>query len=266
MDQLPITLLSLINTVVEQYKEFSWSSQEQNQKMKITLTWTNETMTQHKSKSRKERDRKLYEQFISQKQNNAKSGKLPVESNIASSEEEDTTDNDMDIVQNLNVPSDASLQVNITPDINGSIKKTIEFTTEVDSQPCKQVSSDHSKNKQSDGIVINRPNTQESGDKAKRFKRPCPRRFFQKIVMKTKSGYANTLIGQLPGKNYLVVHSIDEEETEIVNRDQPEWKTFHKNISEDFNDVNDTNFMDGNVKRAIRLMEMYIREHLVRKK
>ena len=265
MDQLPITLLSLINTVVEQYKEFSWSSQEQNQKMKITLTWTNETLTQHKSKSRKERDRKLYEQFISQKQNNAKSGKLPVESNIASSEEEDTTDNDMDIVQNLNTPSDASLQVNITPDTNGSIKKTIEFTTEVDSQPCKQVNNGHLNNKQSDSKVINRPNTQERGDKAKRIKRPCPRRFFQKVVMKTTSGHANTLIGQLPGKDYLVVHSIDEEQTEIVNRNSPEWRTYKKNC-EDFNDVNDTEFMDGNVKRAIRLMEMYIGEHLVRKK
>jgi hypothetical protein len=30
-----------MNTVVEQYIEFSWASQEQNGKMKITLTWTN---------------------------------------------------------------------------------------------------------------------------------------------------------------------------------------------------------------------------------
>jgi hypothetical protein len=31
-----------MNTVVEQYIEFSWTSQEQNGKMKITLTWTND--------------------------------------------------------------------------------------------------------------------------------------------------------------------------------------------------------------------------------
>jgi hypothetical protein len=36
MDHLPKTLLCLMNTVVEQYIEFSWASQEQNGKMKIT--------------------------------------------------------------------------------------------------------------------------------------------------------------------------------------------------------------------------------------
>jgi hypothetical protein len=40
MDHLPKTLLCLMNTVVEQYIEFSWASQEQNGKMKITLTCT----------------------------------------------------------------------------------------------------------------------------------------------------------------------------------------------------------------------------------
>ena len=40
-----------MNTVVEQYIEFSWASQEQNGKMKITLTWTNVEMKRNKSKA-----------------------------------------------------------------------------------------------------------------------------------------------------------------------------------------------------------------------
>jgi hypothetical protein len=64
MDHLPKTLLCLMNTVVEQYIEFSWASQEQNGKMKITLTWTNVEMKRNKSKATRKRDRKRHEQYI----------------------------------------------------------------------------------------------------------------------------------------------------------------------------------------------------------
>ena len=67
MDHFPKTLLCLINTVVEQYIEFSWTSQEQNGKMKITLTWTNVEMKRNKSKATRKRDRKRHEQYIEQK-------------------------------------------------------------------------------------------------------------------------------------------------------------------------------------------------------
>jgi hypothetical protein len=53
-----------MNTVVEQYIEFSWTSQEQNDKMKITLTWTNVEMKRNKSKATRKRDRKRHEQYI----------------------------------------------------------------------------------------------------------------------------------------------------------------------------------------------------------
>jgi hypothetical protein len=56
-----------MNTVVEQYIEFSWTSQEQNGKMKITLTWTNVEMKRNKSKATRKRDRKRHEQYIEQK-------------------------------------------------------------------------------------------------------------------------------------------------------------------------------------------------------
>jgi hypothetical protein len=56
-----------MNTVVEQYIEFSWASQEQNGKMKITLTWTNVEMKRNKSKATRKRDRKRHEQYIEQK-------------------------------------------------------------------------------------------------------------------------------------------------------------------------------------------------------
>jgi predicted tellurium resistance membrane protein TerC len=54
-------------TVIEQYIEFSWASQEQNGKMKITLTWTNVEMKRSKSKATRKRDRKRHEQYIEQK-------------------------------------------------------------------------------------------------------------------------------------------------------------------------------------------------------
>ena len=96
MDHLPKTLLCLMNTVVEQYIEFSWTSQEQNGKMKITLTWTNVEMKRNKSKATRKRDRKRHEQYIEQKkvtENNKETGiKETNTNNIEDSSSEDDSD------------------------------------------------------------------------------------------------------------------------------------------------------------------------------
>lgn len=264
MDQLPITLLSLFNTVVEQYKEFSWSSQEQNGKMRITLTWTNDTQIRPKSKSTKVRDRKRYEQFRAQKQKIAEKDEQRNEK--VSSDEEDISsdsesDNEMDIVDNPITLCDASTQVNILPDGKRSIKRTIN-TAGI--KPCQQVNKAHDINKVKDSIITNRPSTQEyptNESKEKKQIPTWPRKFFRKIVMKTTRGIANTLIGQIPGHEFLVEHLISEKQTDLINTRDPEYQTYYKNITDDFDDVKDTDFMDESVKNAIQLMENYV-EHV----
>lgn len=269
MDQLPITLLSLINTVVEQYKEFSWSSQEQDGKIRINLTWTNEPQKRMKSKSSKVRDRKRYEQFLAQKQKVDKKNQQKDDNETSdeeSSESENETDKEMDITESKNTPCDASVQVNILPARNRSMRRTINV---VDNQPCKQVNNVNGVNKVKENITVNRTDTQNdvtNENKEKKQIPTWPRRFFRKIVMKTTGGRANTLIGQIPGRDYLIEHLISENETEIIATGDPEYRTYYKNLTEDFDDVKDTDFMDERVRNAIRLMEIYVEEIIIRRK
>jgi uncharacterized membrane protein YcaP (DUF421 family) len=118
MDHLPKTLLCLMNTVVEQYIEFSWASQEQNGKMKITLTWTNVEMKRNKSKATRKRDRKRHEQYIEQKkvtENNKETGIKETNTNniedSSSEDDSDSTDSEMDTIQNIITPCSTPSQV-----------------------------------------------------------------------------------------------------------------------------------------------------------
>jgi hypothetical protein len=70
------------------------------------------------------------------------------------------------------------------------------------------------------------------------------RRFFSKIEIKTTDGHQDTLIGKLPRTQNLIVHIISQNITEIVGPSIREWKYFMKNVDEDFQDVEETDFMD----------------------
>ena len=128
-----------MNTVVEQYIEFSWASQEQNGKMKITLTWTNVEMKRNKSKATRKRDRKRYEQYIEQKKVTENNKETEIKetntNNIEYSSSED--DSEMDTIQNIITPCSTPSQVN-RKDENQSINTTKDIPV-VNNQVCKEV-------------------------------------------------------------------------------------------------------------------------------
>ena len=280
MDNLPETLICLINSVVEQYNEFAWSSQEKDGKMRITMTWTNEEFKRRKSKSAILRDKKRRDEFLLQKQkmdiqvddNNDKESEN--ESDGETTEDECHSNTEMDTADNLKTLCDAPLQVNIQPVLNRSIKRTIESRPVVDNQPCKKMNTVTIVNKENDDVNISKVNSIESVNEQKtqnvekRRRRTWPRRYFRKIVMKTTSGMANTLIGIIPDRQVLIVHRITEKETEIITPGDREYRTYHKNVTEDFNDVKDTDFiqlMEHDVRNGIRLMEIFVRDNIVNK-
>ena len=260
-----------MNTVVEQYIEFSWASQEQNGKMKITLTWTNVEMKRNKSKATRKRDRKRHEQYIEQKkvtENNKETEIKETNTNnieySSSEDDSDSTDSEMDTIQNIITPCSTPSQVNREGQ-NQSINTTKDIPV-VDNQVCKEViTSDIIQKvvqpfKVHDNIQTEcvKPNTQMS-DLPKRR-----RRFFSKIVIKTTDGYQDTLIGKLPRTQNLIVHIISKNITEIVEPSIREWKYFMKNVDEDFKDVEETDFMDDGVRIAIQKMEHFIEQRTLK--
>ena len=273
MDHLPKTLLCLMNTVVEQYIEFSWTSQEQNGKMKITLTWTNVEMKRNKSKATRKRDRKRHEQYIEQKKVNENNKETEIKetntNNIedsSSEDDSDSTDSEMDTIQNIITPCSTPSQVN-RQDENQSINTTKDIPV-VDNQVCKEVITSDTIQKVVQPIKVHdniqtecvKPNTQVS-DLPKRR-----RRFFSKIVIKTTDGHQDTLIGKLPRTQNLIVHIISQNITEIVGPSIREWKYFMKNVNEDFKDVEETDFMDDGVRNAIQKMENFVEQRTLKNK
>ena len=187
---------------------------------------------------------------------------------------EDDSDFEMDTADNLKTLCDASLQVDLQPVVNRSIKRTIESRPVEDNKPCKKMNTITIVNKENDDFNISKINSTESINEQKtqnvekRQRRTWPRRYFRKIVMKTTSGMANTLIGIIPDREMLIVHSIAEKETEIFTPGDREYRTYHKNVTEDFNDVKDTDFiqiMEHDVRNGIRLMEIFVRDNIVNK-
>ena len=272
MDHLPKTLLCLINTVVEQYIEFSWTSQEQNDKMKKTLTWTNVEMKRNKSKATRKRDRKRHEQYIEQKKVTENNKETEIKetntNNIEDSSSEDdsdsTADSEMDTIQNIITPCSTPSQVN-RQDENQSINTTKDIPV-VDNQVCKEVITSDTIQKVVQPIKVHdniqtecvKPNTQVS-DLPKRR-----RRFFSKIVIKTTDGHQDTLIGKLARTQNLIVHIISQNITEIVGPSIREWKYFMKNVDEDFKDVEETDFMDDGVRNAMQKMENFVEQRTLK--
>lgn len=257
-----------MNTVIDQYKEFSWASQEQNGKMKITLTWTNEEMKRNKSKATRKRDRKRHEQYIEQKKviEDNKETEINTYSieNSSSEYDSDSTDSEMDTIQNITTPCSTPSQVN-RQDENQSINTTKDIPV-VDNQVCKEVITRGTIPKVVQPLKVHdnmqtecvKPNTQVSDLTKMR------RRFFSKIVMKTTDGYQDTLIGKLPRTQNLIVHTISKNESEIVGPSIHQWKYFMKNVDEDFKDVEETTFMDDKIRIAIRNMEHFVEQRTLK--
>lgn len=263
MDHLPQTLLCLLDGVKEQYQEFSWTSQEQNGKMRITLIWTNEQYKQYKSNATKKRDAKRQEQYIANKQECKGKQNTDVEKDKISIEDKLESDNEMEVNDNLNTLCDASTQVNIRPVINRPIRKT---PGEI-KRPCEKVITD-AKNIVSDNPITQKTNTQDNANDRLNERRQSPkykRRFLSKVVIKNSCGSMTKLIGTLPGKDFLLVHDIPDKKTDVMPPDHYDFRTYKKNVTEDFKDVYETDFMDDIVDNAIRLMEIFVAETLGRR-
>lgn len=126
MDHLPHTLISLLNTVVEQYKKFSWTSYEENGKMKISMIWTNDEHKRAKSQATRKRDIKRFSKFMESKKNNYDEPQInsnKVESDLETDHSLDESENEMDINDNQTSTCRASSQVNLS--LEKSIHKTI---------------------------------------------------------------------------------------------------------------------------------------------
>ena len=303
MDKFPKTLVCLLNSVIEEYKEFSWASQEYNGKMRITLTWTNSEVKRTKSKATRKRDHNRLEQYI-EKQNVVSETTNMTDNHvkITSDNKLDLSDNsesesEMEIVDSKIIPCGTSLQVNKE---NGSIINRKDSPV-VDKQVNDKVKTDVNIDKPIDkGVNVERTDTQVNSIELRR--RQCmikrraiadenkinerktaectikdvnsekqnesdelpkwpARRYFEKIVMKTTSCCPNTLIGKLPGKNYVVVHKISENVTEMMSPQDWDYKYLEKNVSVDFRDVQETDYMNENVVMAIRKMEDWVEKH-----
>ena len=253
MDHLPQTLLCLIDGINDKYDEFSWTSQEINGKLRVTLIWTNEQYTRKKSKSTKKRDLKRREEYVAQKQKSDNKQNEKSEEKNQETDDELETNSEMDINDNLNTLCDASTQVNI-------ISRPRRKTPVASKQPSEQVITDV-KNRVSDNLNTERTNTQNNGNERLKENRPramYKRRFLSKVVIKKTSGSMTTLIGRLPGKNDLIVHSIPDKKNEIMTVQNYEYRTYRKNIMEDFQDVTETDYMCDIVNNSIRLMEIFV--------
>ena len=270
MDKLPKTLLMLMNTVIEEYNEMSWTSLEQTGKMKITLIWTNDDMPRNKSKATRKRDRKRYEQFKERKEvvmdENAKiseNNNSRISSDEQSECEINDANNNMEIVD-TEIPSSASSQVNLkvrNENEGRSIKKTKEFSV-ADDQVCNQASRNVTKNKivsEQYKLTDNLKHANEKRETPLIDKPKRQRRYFKKIVTKTTGGLRDTLLGKMPYKDFVIVHSISKNKTWLVGPpDGREWEHYSKNVDDDFRDVQETEFMNDQIEDSIRKMELFI--------
>lgn len=269
MENLPKTLQCLFETVIKEYEHFSWASQEVNGKMKITLTWTNELESRSKSKSTLKRDYKRYEQYMKQKEleiNNTKANNERITDQRTHEHTPDgeiDSETEMDIIDdNIITPHDTSLKVNKTPQVDRSINSTLDTTTNEVSynQTGDNGSTIVNKSKQSESNnELKECNNERSENKPLSDRtQTYRRRYFRKVVIKTSSGIPTTLIGKMPGKEFLIEHCILARKSTLIDSDHRDWKTYMKNVQEDFKDVTETQWMCDKVHRAIRLMELYI--------
>lgn len=119
MDNLPKTLLALLNVANEQYSDFSWTSIEQNGKMRISLIWRNNEAKRNKSSATRRRDKRRYDDFIATKNNVAENVNVENSTSETDSSDDDSNSNlemDVSVAEKLkNTPCRSPPQVVKSP-------------------------------------------------------------------------------------------------------------------------------------------------------
>ena len=235
MDKLPRPLVALIDSIVDEYEQFSWNSNCLGDKMRISLIWTRGDLVQinkgvkHKSRSSKQRDNKRLK--VWKEKNTVSSFDNSNNIEVDTNENSDTmgnidfiSDGDIDSeceIDALHVPSE---QVNITPVVNQPVKRVINtgqtsdkfsrtnivtiesVETRTNVVKCKQDEKPkYMECKQVNDVKILAPKSIVTG------RSPCTDSHFDKIVF-SRTTKGEFIIGRVKRRNILVTRNITKRE------------------------------------------------------
>ncbi|VDI49764.1 Hypothetical predicted protein [Mytilus galloprovincialis] len=223
MDKLPKPLVALINSVIDDYEQFSWNSNYLGDKMRISLVWTRGDAIQvnrgikHKSRSNRERDNKRIKILKERIDNSEDDVDKTSDINIDNSEVVMDSGDDMVHDGTIDLPLVAPENINITPVVKVvqpvcvSIDETINLkdnvlTESIVCQGSRTVRNLHTDvkekvNKEIDKIKTIAPKLIITG------KSPCTDSHFQKIVYSQRSD-GSCLIGKLKKREMVVIWTL----------------------------------------------------------
>ncbi|VDI55577.1 Hypothetical predicted protein [Mytilus galloprovincialis] len=232
MEKLPKPLVALINSIVDEYEQFTWNSNYLGDKMRISLIWTRGELVnvnksvKHKSRSNKDRDTKRLktwqDKIIENTQNDDDLDTSDIESDSSEEDMSESCDENQQI-DKVDLPLVAPVKVHIKPvtkvtqPVRVSINRPINNNNE--SPPGKRVC-------RSSICGTNECERVEIDDEIKTVasksiitgNSPCNDSHYQKIVFNRRPE-GDLVLGKIKKKDTIVICNITKQKINHVNLD-----------------------------------------------
>ncbi|CAC5411988.1 unnamed protein product [Mytilus coruscus] len=244
MEKLPKPLVALINSIVDEYEQFTWNSNYLGDKMRISLIWTRGELVnvnkgvKHKSRSSKDRDTKrlkTWQDKIENTQNDDDPDTSDIDSDSSEEDMSESSDENQQI-DKVDLPLVAPEKVHIKPvtkitqPVRVSINRSININNE--SPPEKRVcrssicGTSTEVKKQSVHTNVKEVQSAEIDEEIKTVasksiitgNSPCNDSRYQKIVYNKRSE-GNFVLGKVKKRETIVICNLTKQKINHMNLD-----------------------------------------------
>ena len=228
MEHLPKPLIALINSIVEEYEQFTWNSICLGDKMRVSLIWTRGDFTQvnkgvkHKSKSCRERDEKRLKVWQDNNVTNnvIENDTVDFEQRTNTEALDISSDNDLYSDDEMLSLEEAPEQVNFTPVVDKPVIQAINTDHNTDNlnravkginkgAECRTINTNKTNDKhvtdviskQKDEVTIIAPRSIVTG------KSPCTDSHYEKVTF-CRTPQGDLIIGKIKMRNTIVTRNL----------------------------------------------------------